>query len=113
MKTFFASVIFLSFLTTPILSQQNINKNSDGVISDLLNLSAMAQQFYIKPISMGGGGNSFLKWSIPEILDTTDNGNYTIILSDINQVLLKGVGYKEYWALITPKAIKIAQIIHE
>ena len=33
--------------------------NRDGVISDLNNLSAMGQQYYKKPTSMGGGGNTF------------------------------------------------------
>jgi len=50
--------------------------NRDGVISDLNNLSAMGQQFYKKPTSMGGGGNSFTGWSIPTGLDSTANGTY-------------------------------------
>ncbi len=52
------------------------NANRDGVISDLNNLGAMAQQFYKKPISMGGGGNTFTGWTIPTGLDSTANGNY-------------------------------------
>ena len=31
----------------------------DGVVSDNTNLGAMAQQYYKKPLSMGGGGNTF------------------------------------------------------
>lgn len=50
--------------------------NRDGVISDLNNLSAMGQQFYKKPTSMGGGGNSFAAWTIPTGLDSTANGTY-------------------------------------
>ena len=53
----------------------------DGVVSDCTNLGAMAQQFYKKPISMGGGGNSFNNgtqvWAIPVNLQTTANGTYT------------------------------------
>jgi hypothetical protein len=52
----------------------------DGVVSDCTNLGAMAQQFYKKPISMGGGGNSFNNgtqvWTIPVNLQTTANGTY-------------------------------------
>ena len=33
----------------------------DGVVSDCTNLGAMAQQYYKKPTSMGGGGNSFAR----------------------------------------------------
>ncbi|MBT8379633.1 MAG: hypothetical protein KJN64_10400 [Ignavibacteria bacterium] len=52
------------------------NANRDGVISDLNNLGAMAQQFYKKPTSMGGGGNTFTGWTIPTGLDSTANGTY-------------------------------------
>ncbi len=54
--------------------------NRDGIISDLNNIGAMAQQFYKKPSSMGGGGNAFTgngnTWAIPTGLDTTANGTY-------------------------------------
>ena len=50
--------------------------NRDGVISDLNNLSAMGQQYYKKPTSMGGGGNAFTGWTIPTGLDSTANGTY-------------------------------------
>ena len=52
--------------------------NRDGVVSDLNNLGAMAQQFYKKPASMGGGANTFTGWAatIPANLLTTANGTY-------------------------------------
>ena len=50
--------------------------NKDGIVSDCTNLGAMAQQYYKKPNSMGGGANSFVGWSIPSGLDSTANGTY-------------------------------------
>ena len=50
--------------------------NKDGIVSDCTNLGAMAQQYYKKPSSMGGGANSFVGWSIPSGLDSTSNGTY-------------------------------------
>ena len=35
-----------------------VSANRDGVVSDLNNLGAMAQQHYKKPASMGGGGQA-------------------------------------------------------
>jgi hypothetical protein len=70
------------------------NANRDGVISDLNNLGAMAQQFYKKPTSMGGGGNSFTGgagWSIPTGLDSTANGTYTATPAD-QSVTINGLG---------------------
>ena len=54
-----------------------VSSNRDGVVSDLNNLGAMAQQYYKKPASMGGGGNTFTGWTIATQLDTTANGYYT------------------------------------
>jgi hypothetical protein len=62
--------------------------NRDGVISDLNNLGAMAQQYYKKPTSMGGGGNKFTGWTIPTGLDSTANGTYspTVTASSVSIV---------------------------
>jgi hypothetical protein len=62
----------------------------DGIVSDCTNLGAMAQQFYKKPISMGGGGNTFdgssdpngKPWSIPVNLQSTANGTYDADVTD-------------------------------
>lgn len=59
-----------------LFSANAVSLNRDGVVSDLHNLGAMAQQHYKKPTSMGGGGNAFTGWTIPAELDTTANGNY-------------------------------------
>jgi hypothetical protein len=50
--------------------------NKDGIVSDCTNLGAMAQQYYKKPASMGGGANDFTGWTIPAGLDSTANGTY-------------------------------------
>ena len=50
--------------------------NKDGIVSDCTNLGAMAQQFYKKPLSMGGGANTFDGWAIPPGLVATANGDY-------------------------------------
>jgi len=51
----------------------------DGVVSDCTNLGAMAQQFYKKPVSMGGGGNTFAGFTVPASLVTTANGGYVAV----------------------------------
>lgn len=48
-----------------VFTASSVNANRDAVISDLTTIAAMAQQFYRKPVAMGGGGNSF----------STDNGS--------------------------------------
>ncbi len=51
--------------------------NRDAVIADLNNIGAYAQQYYRKPKSLGGGGNTFTGFTIPPSLATTGNGTYT------------------------------------
>jgi len=53
----------------------------DTLVSEGTNLGAMAQQFYKKPVALGGGGNSFttsngatLAWTIPPRLITSSLG---------------------------------------
>mgnify|MGYP000224059278 CR=1 FL=1 len=53
------------------------NANRDAVIADLNNIGMYAQEYYRKPSSMGGGGNSFTGWTIPPSLTKTGNGTYT------------------------------------
>jgi Tfp pilus assembly protein PilE len=54
-----------------------VSSNRDAVISDLNNIGALAQQFYQKPTSMAGGGNTFTGFTIPSTLASTANGSYT------------------------------------
>jgi hypothetical protein len=77
-----------------------VSSNRDAVISDLNNLGAMAQQYYKKPISMGGGGNTFngtggtggVAWVIPAQLDTTANGTYSATTVASQSVVIEGLG---------------------
>ena len=68
-----------------------VSSNRDGVVADLNNLGAMAQQFYRKPTSMGGGGNTFTGWVIPTKTDTTPNGTYSATVS-AQSVTIVGTG---------------------
>ncbi|MBK7865649.1 MAG: hypothetical protein IPJ75_00860 [Ignavibacteriales bacterium] len=51
----------------------------------------MAQKYYRLPITMGGGGRSFVGWTIPALLDTTDSGIYTISSISMNNLVITGL----------------------
>jgi hypothetical protein len=61
-----------------VFTASSASANRDGIVADLTNLSALAQQYFRKPIALGGGGNSFANFTIPTQLATTANGTYTI-----------------------------------
>jgi hypothetical protein len=82
----------------------------DGVVSDCTNLGAMAQQYYKKPLSMGGGGNLFTGFTVPANLATTPNGTY-VATPAAQQVVIVGTptaGQGYAWHVtttVTPLAI--------
>ena len=61
-----------------MFSSQSISSNKDAVINDLNNLFANAYQYRIRPTSMGGGGGSYVAYTIPGTLSLNENGKYTL-----------------------------------
>lgn len=43
----------------------------DTIVSEGTSIGALAQQFYKKPLALGGGQNSFLNFKIPAKMDST------------------------------------------
>jgi hypothetical protein len=79
-----------------------VDHNRALVIADLKTLASKAQQYYSRPMTMGGGTNSFVGLTAddrgigllagPAFTDNA-NGTYTIIEDGTStQVLLQGVG---------------------
>ena len=76
--------------------------NRDAVTNDLVQLAAKSQQYFRKPTSLGGGGNSFVGLSadaagilklVSTHFSTNDNGVYTISTAGTATTLvLTGVG---------------------
>jgi len=83
-----------------MFSASAASANLEAVTSDLLNLAARAQQYYVKPASMAGGGNSFVGLTAnaaglakltPKA--TNDNGTYSISTAGTGTLVgIQGVG---------------------
>jgi len=93
-----------------------VSSNRDGVVSDLNNLGAMGQQYYKKPTSMGGGGNTFTGWTLPAELDTTANGNYVLTVA-AQSLTIQGYGTElatngskiNHTATVSPSSITVVK----
>ncbi len=90
----------------------------DSIVSQGTNIGAMAQQYYKKPVAMGGGGNTFTNGpngtdfedyfnSVPQNLRISSDANWTItppVVTD-SMVTLTAVpldeGYAANWTVIT------------
>ena len=85
-----------------------VDQNRSAIIADMTTLAAKAQQFYAKPISLGGGGNAFntggagsgitadaagLALLAGTAFTDNANGTYTVkTAGTATQVVLRGVG---------------------
>jgi hypothetical protein len=61
------------------------------ITNELVNLAAMAQQYYLKPTSLGGGSRNFTGWRVPAELENTAAGHYSVT-SFQDSVVILGVG---------------------
>lgn len=75
-----------------LFNAQAISANREAVISDLNNLGAMAMQYYKKPVSMAGGGNTYTNWTIPTQLQSTANGSYDLTTLTPQSITITGTG---------------------
>ena len=97
-------IIGLAVLVGVAMFQDNaIDHNRSVVIADLKTLASKAQHYYSRPMTMGGGNNSFVgltadAWGIGLLAGTAftnnANGTYTILPpgGTPTQVVLQGVG---------------------
>jgi Tfp pilus assembly protein PilE len=74
-----------------MFSASAASANLEAVTSDLLNLASRAQQFYVKPSGMGGGGNSFSGITISELTPKASNDNGTYSISTAGTATLVGI----------------------
>ncbi|HEX2960188.1 MAG TPA: hypothetical protein VHO43_00255 [Ignavibacteriales bacterium] len=74
-----------------LFHSSSMNSKRDNVTNECINLSSMAQQYYVRPVEIGGGGNSFAGWQIPPELIITPNGHYRASVSSDSIVIL-GIG---------------------
>jgi len=101
-----------------MFSDSAISANRDALTNDLVNLASRAQQFYRRPTSLGGGGNSF------NLLDAANgmrrltnnpinaNGTYTIASpgsgSGTNATVeLLGVGTETYNGQLVSMQVRV------
>ncbi|NOZ61456.1 MAG: hypothetical protein GXO74_07215 [Calditrichaeota bacterium] len=77
-----------------IFNSNAASANVDYLINDLLKLAATAQQYYLKPISLGGGGGSFKNITIQDLTpkSSNENGTYRVRRARKNRVIIRGDG---------------------
>ena len=79
-----------------MFTAQSVNANRDAIISDITNLAANSYQYRIRPNSMGGGGGSYVGYTVPTSLASNENGTYTCNSATATQVSFTGTSAQGY-----------------
>ncbi len=74
-----------------LFSVNAVEAKRNNVTNELVNLASMAQGYYMRPTTMGGGNHSFVGWTIPGQLKVTANGNYNAAV-DQDSIVITGIG---------------------
>ncbi len=88
-----------------------IEGKRDILIEETTSIGTMALQYYKKPSELGGGGTSFLGFTIPSQMVTTPNGNFMTADVQANEITITGTGselvtgtdYIEVETVVTPE----------
>lgn len=80
-----------------MFNDQAASSNLDAVSADLMNLGTRAQQYYSRPASMGGGGNTFTGVTLAMLTSTpiNENGTYTLGAVNAQNLTINGVGKRD------------------
>ena len=70
------------------LMPDSLELGMDSLIVGGLKICKMAQRYYSKPLEMGGGGNSFVGFTIPVHLFDTEFGTYTATVAPSQTVII-------------------------
>lgn len=89
------------------------NNNRESLTVELNNIAGFAVQYYSKTKEQGGGDKSFIGFEIPQSLQKTENGKYTIVYTHPERILFEGVGTEKVGedfvtvqVLVRPEEIK-------
>jgi len=72
-----------------------VQANRDAVIIDLNYLASDAQAYYKKTLTYGGGEQSFMGYDIPSPLKNNDNGTYSVITAQPQEITIEGIGVEK------------------
>ena len=79
-------------ISVQLFRSNAIEDKRDILIKETTGLATLALQYYKKPSEMGGGGKSFLGWTIPPQMVKTYNGNFMTASITAKEVIITGTG---------------------
>ena len=68
-----------------------IEHKRDLLINECSYIATIALNYYKKPSEIGGGGQTFTGWEVPNSMNATENGTYIAVVSR-DRVVITGTG---------------------
>lgn len=101
-----------------------LSATRDAMTADLVNLASKAQQYYRKPASLGGGGNSFtgigtdVTVLVGAAVATNDNATYSVSSNSGTGIVFVGTGATEgaggvlpvHMVTVAPSTYTVSQV---
>ncbi len=69
-----------------------IDQKRNYIVHECMTLASLAQKYWLKPSTLGGGNQSYLNWQIPPSLVTTEAGSFKIDNQEQNSISIIGTG---------------------
>jgi hypothetical protein len=70
-----------------LFGSSSTGANRDAIINDINNIAASAKAYRNKISSMGGGGNSYVGYTLPQQLSTNDDAAYSLAVTAADVVV--------------------------
>lgn len=84
-------VLLMIFTGVSLFHNYAVSSNRESLITTLNLIADMAEAHYNKPAELGGGGGSYVGWSLSPSFSSTDMGDFTANIN-ATQVNLVGKG---------------------
>ncbi|MBI4548522.1 MAG: hypothetical protein HY707_11105 [Ignavibacteriae bacterium] len=68
----------------------SVEANKDGITGSLVNIGADAYKYKLYPSILGGGGRSYVNYSIPSRFASDEHGTYSVASATVQTCVLVG-----------------------
>jgi hypothetical protein len=92
-----------------LFAANSVQSNKDAIINDINNICANAYQYYIRPVSMAGGGSLYTGYKIPARMSSNDNATYVPTVTTTT-VSIKGTSITYPSASVTGVVNALGQV---
>jgi len=76
-----------------LFAANSVQANKDAIVNDINNLAANAYQYYIRPLSMGGGAGDYTKYTVPFKMSSNDNATYVASAGSTTSLTFTGTSH--------------------